>query len=186
MRWDSNFVWTDPPLEGVGADELAADADDILGRAGLEHRVIWVADAGRDERLAPGFADLGYKVDRNVVMVHAREPDRWTDDRAEEVDLESAKRMWFVSHLEEAAEGEGSDVAQRLTDFLDVLVDDAGCGFFGVRVDGEVVAEAQLMMIDDVAQIEDVVTLHRARRGQGSSRCPCSPRSERRARSGRT
>ena len=100
-RWDSNFVWTDPPLDGVEAAQLAADADDVLGGAGLEHRVIWVEDPAQGERLAPGFVGLGYVVDRNVVMMHAREPDRWTDERAEEVDLESAKAMWYAAHLEE-------------------------------------------------------------------------------------
>jgi ribosomal protein S18 acetylase RimI-like enzyme len=169
VRWDSNFVWTDPPLDGVEAEELAADADDVLGRAGLRHRVIWVADVVQGERLAPGLARLGYRVDRNVVMVHAREPDRWTDDRAEELDLESAKAMWFVSHLEDPDHHNTVDVAQRLADFLEVLVENAGCRFFGVRVDGDAVAGAQLMVIDGVAQVEDVVTLT-AHRGQGFAR----------------
>lgn len=167
-RFDSNWVWTDPPLDGVEAEQLAADADDVLGRAGLEHRVIWVSDAGQGERLAPGFAALGYEVDRNVVMVHAREPDAWTDDRAEEVDLESAKAMWFLSHLEEE-EGISDDEARMLAGFLDVLVESAGARLYGVRVDGHVVAGAQLMVLDGVAQIEDVVTL-KAHRGQGYAR----------------
>jgi ribosomal protein S18 acetylase RimI-like enzyme len=167
-RWDSNWVWTDPPLDGVEAEELAADADDVLGRAGLEHRVLWVADADQGERLAPGFAGLGYSVDRNVVMVHAREPDAWTDDRAEEVDLESAKKLWYAAHLEEPDVIEPAD-AEMLADFLDVLVDGAEARFYGVRVDGDVVAGAQLMVLDDVAQVEDVVTLT-AHRGQGYAR----------------
>lgn len=167
-RWDSNFVWTDPRLEGVEAQELAEDADDVLGGAGLQHRVIWVADAEQGERLAPGFAGLGYVVDRNVVMLHAREPDRWTDDRAEEVDLDSAKTMWRAAHLQEPDVIEPAD-AQMLADFLDVLVERADARFFGVRVDGDVVAGAQLMVLDDVAQIEDVVTLE-AHRGRGFAR----------------
>ena len=167
-RWDSNFVWTDPPLDTVEAEQLAADADDVLGRAGLQHRVIWVADAAQGERLAPGFAELGYVVDRNVVMVHAREPDAWTDDRAEEVDLESAKALWRAAHLEEPDVIEPADAAM-LAEFLDVLVEGAGARFYGVRVDGDVVAGAQLMVLGSVAQVEDVVTLT-AHRGQGYAR----------------
>ena len=167
-RWDSNFVWTAPPLDAVEAEQLAADADDVLGRAGLQHRVIWVADAAQGERLAPGFAGLGYVVDRNVVMVHAREPDAWTDERAEEVDLEGAKAMWFAAHLEEP-DVIGPADARMLADFLDVLVEGAGARFYGVRVDGDVVAGAQLMVRDGVAQVEDVVTLA-AHRGQGFAR----------------
>jgi GNAT superfamily N-acetyltransferase len=167
-RWDSNFVWTGPPLDGVEAEQLAADADDVLGGAGLEHRVIWVADATQGERLAPGFAGLGYTVDRNVVMVHAREPDAWTDDRAEEVDLESAKTMWCAAHLEEPDVIEPAD-AEMLAEFLDVLVENADARFYGVRVDGDVVAGAQLMVLEGVAQVEDVVTLTE-HRGHGFAR----------------
>ncbi len=167
-RWDSNFVWAQPPLDGVEAEQLAADADEVLGGAGLEHRVIWVADLRQGERLAPGFAGLGYVVDRNVVMVHAREPDAWTDDRAEEVDLEAAKAMWRASHLEEPDVIEPAE-AEMLADFLDVLAEDADARFYGVRVDGDVVAGAQLMVLDGVAQVEDVVTLA-AHRGQGFAR----------------
>jgi GNAT superfamily N-acetyltransferase len=167
-RWDSNFVWTDPPLAGVEAEELAADANDVLGRAGLEHRMIWIADPEQGERLAPGFAGLGYVVDRNVVMVHTREPDAWTDERAEEVDLESAKAMWRAAHLEEPDVIEPAD-AVMLADFLDVLVENADARFYGVRVDGDVVAGAQLMVLDGVAQVEDVVTLA-AHRGRGFAR----------------
>ena len=101
-------------------------------------------------------------------MVHAREPDAWTDERAEEVDLESAKAMWFAAHLEEPDVIEPAD-ARMLADFLDVLVEGAGARFFGVRVDGDVVAGAQLMVRDGVAQVEDVVTLT-AHRGQGFAR----------------
>ena len=167
-RWDSNFVWTDPPLDGVEAEELAADADDALGGAGLEHRVVWVADAEQGERLAPGFARLGYMVDRNVVMVHEREPDAWTDDRAEQVDLEDAKAMWRAAQLEEPDVDRPAD-ATMLADFLDVLVVGADARFYGVRVDGDVVAGAQLMVLGGVAQVEDVVTLT-AHRGQGFAR----------------
>ena len=167
-RWDSNWVWTDPPLDGVEAEELAADADDVLGRAGLEHRVLWVSDAAQGDRLAPGFAGLAYEVDRNVVMVHVREPDAWSDERAEQVDLESAKAMWRTAHLEEPEVIEPAD-ATMLADFLDVLVEGAAARFYGVRVDGEVVAGAQLMVLGDVAQVEDVVTLT-AHRGRGYAR----------------
>lgn len=167
-RWDSNFVWTEPPLDGVDAEQLDADADDVLGRAGLAHRVIWVEDVAEGERLAPGFVDLGYEVDRDVVMVHVREPDRWTDERAEEVDVASARAMWYVSNLEEE-EGMRADDARMLADFLDVLVERADGRFFGVRVDGDVVAGCQLMVLGGVAQVEDVVTLT-AHRGQGFAR----------------
>jgi predicted GNAT family acetyltransferase len=56
-----------------------------------------------------------------------------------------------------------------LASFLEVLVERAGARIYGVRVDGDVVAGAQLMVLDGVAQVEDVVTLT-AHRGQGYAR----------------
>jgi GNAT superfamily N-acetyltransferase len=163
-RWDSNVVWVDEPLDGVSAEELAADADEVLGRAGLEHRAIWLGDVVQGERLAPGLAGRGYEVDRNVVMAHAREPDAWTDERAEQIDIASAKRFYVTAHLEGHPDAEAAD-AQMLADFRDVLVEHADVRFFGASVDGEVVSGCELYRLGDVAQVEDVYTLadHRGR-----------------------
>jgi len=167
-RWDSNVVWVEEPLDGVSAEELAADANDVLGRAGLDHRALWVGDVAQGERLAPGLAGLGYEIDRNVVMSHAREPDVWTDERAEEIDLASAKRFYVTAHLEGHADAEAAD-AQMLADFRDVLVEHAEVRFFGARADGEVVAGCELYRLGDVAQVEDVYTLAE-HRGRGLAR----------------
>jgi ribosomal protein S18 acetylase RimI-like enzyme len=167
-RWVSNFVWADAPMVGVSAPELAADADDVLGRAGLAHRVIWVQDLAEAERLAPGMAGLGYRIDRNLVMVHAREPDRWTDERAEEIDLASARRFHELVSLESEEIDEAAD-ARMLAGFLDVLSDRIGARFFGARVDGEVVSGCALYHRGEVAQVEDVATLG-AHRGRGLAR----------------
>jgi len=165
-RWDSNFVWADAPLDGATAAEVAADVDDVLGRAGLDHRTLWIEDARHAERLAPGLARLGYGVDRNVVMVHAREPDRWTDERAEELDLAGARPFHVAQTLEV---GLAPEDAEMLADFRGVLREHAGARFFGVVVDDEVVAGCDLYRIGDVAQVEDVYTLAE-HRGRGHAR----------------
>lgn len=163
QRWVSNFVWADTPLSGVTARELADDADDVLGRAGLAHRVIWVNELAEAERLAPAMAGLGYRIDRNAVMAHVREPDRWNDERAEEVDVAEAKRFHELVSL--ATEEIGTpDVASMLADFLDVLAGRIGARFFGARVDGEVVSGCHLYQQGEIAQIEDVATLEQHRR----------------------
>ncbi len=167
-RWDSNFVWVDAALEGVSAEDLAADADDVLGRAGLEHRTIWVVDIVHGERLAPGFVELGYGVDRGVVMAHLREPDHWNDDVAEEVGLEEMKGFYRETNAL-ADDGRYADVAEVLAAFHDVLAEHAGARFFGARVDGRVVAGCELYRLGDVAQIEDVATFE-AHRGRGLAR----------------
>ena len=167
-RWDSNFVWADAPLEGVGAEELAADADDVLGRAGFGHRQIYVREVEQGRRLMPGLEALGYATDRDVTMLHTREPDRWIDAMAEEVDLATAKRF-YVSANREAEDGVHGADAQMLADFRDVLVERVDTRFFGARVGGEVVAGCELYMLGDDAQVEDVFTL-RAHRGGGLAR----------------
>ena len=167
-RWDSNFVWVEADLDGVGSDDLVADADDVLGRAGLAHRVLSIDDRARGERLAAGFEALGYEIDRDVTMVHVREPDRWTDARAEEIDLATAKRFFVAANLEAARRVDAAD-ARMLADFRDVLVERVDARFFGARVDGQVVAGCELYRLDDVAQIEDVFTMT-AHRGLGLAR----------------
>jgi GNAT superfamily N-acetyltransferase len=167
-RWHSNFLWVERTLNGVPAEELAADADDVLGGAGLEHRVLWVEDAAEGERLAPGLSALGYDVERNVVMVHSRPPDRWTDERAEELDVETATAFTLTSNLESPDIDDVSD-ARTLAEFKGELARRVGARFFGARADGEVVAACDLYRIGDVAEIEDVFTLEAAR-GRGLAR----------------
>jgi GNAT superfamily N-acetyltransferase len=167
-RWVSNFVWAYAPLEGVAAEELAADADEVLGGAGLDHRVIMTEDLIQAERLAPGMARLGYGIDRILVMVHAREPDRWTDDRAEEIDVASARDFHERAGLADEEIDDPAD-ARMLADFRDVLAERIGARFFGVRVGGEIVSGCELYQLGGVAQVEDVSTLPE-HRGSGLAR----------------
>jgi GNAT superfamily N-acetyltransferase len=167
-RWVSNFVWADAPLDSVAAEELAGDADDVLGGAGLDHRMIVTEDLAQAERLAPGMARLGYRIDRNLVMVHAREPDRWTDDRAEEIDVASARDFHERTGLADEDIDDPAD-AKMLADFRHLLAERIGARFFGVRVNGEIVSGCELYPLGEVAKIEDVFTLPE-HRGSGLSR----------------
>jgi ribosomal protein S18 acetylase RimI-like enzyme len=167
-RWHSNFLWTDRSIRGVRADALAADADDVLGRAGLEHRVLWVEDAVEGRRLVPGLAALGYDAERNVVMVHAREPDRWTDDHAEELDVEAATAFALTANQDSTDVDDPAD-ARMLAEFKGELAERVGARFFGARADGDVVAGCELYRVGEVAQVEDVWTLA-AHRGRGHAR----------------
>lgn len=167
-RWDSNFVWVEDGLDGAAAEDLAADADDVLGRAGLAHRQLYVPELERGERLVEGFKALGFEIDRDVTMVHAGEPDRWTDDRAEEIDFETARRF-YVYVNREAEDGAHAEGAEMLADFHGVVAERVDTRFFGARVDGEVVAGCELYMIGATAQVEDVFTLT-AHRGRGLAR----------------
>ncbi|MEP6973494.1 MAG: hypothetical protein ABI869_05040, partial [Actinomycetota bacterium] len=89
-RWDSNFLWVDDiaAREAVSADELAAEADRVLGVAGLLHREIRVDDDAYGKSIVAALTRMGYAGDRLVVLALRREPDRPSGpDAAEEIDF---------------------------------------------------------------------------------------------------
>ncbi len=157
-RYDSNFVWVDAPLRGVSAEALAAEADRVLGGAGLEHRHLYVDDAEQGARLLPGLAGIGYHGERLLTMVRAREPDRWSDDRAEEVDAATVG-PFLVEVNREADGGAHAVEAEMLADFRTVLAERGGARFFVGRRAGRIVSVSELYVVDDVAQVEAVYTL---------------------------
>ena len=60
-RWDSNFLWVDPTAATVpDAAALAAEADRVLGDAGLTHREIRIDDDAYGRSVSAGLARAGY------------------------------------------------------------------------------------------------------------------------------
>ncbi len=167
LRWDSNLLWVEEPLHGVGVQALADEADRILGGAGIDHRTIIVDDEDA-ERLAFGLAELGYSRDRLVTMVHRHEPDRRSSEPVEEVDAET-----FVPIVEEATRPEphatSEEVVRQLAAHRRVTAEAFGARFFLARADGRPASRCELYVADGVAQIENVGTLE-AFRGRGLAR----------------
>jgi ribosomal protein S18 acetylase RimI-like enzyme len=163
-RWDSNFLWVDGVDHPVaGAVELAADADRVLGEAGLIHREIRVDDDAYGKSVAPGLAKAGYGGDRLLVMALRRPADRpSTDDAAEEVDLATLRpTLEVVLRREPWATTEG--IVRTLADFRGELARHAGARFFCARVGGEIAGMCELYVRGPIAQIEDVNTLEEFR-----------------------
>src|SRR5204863_5449200 len=68
--FDLNFMRVEkPPARGAAA--LAAEADRLQGAAGLLHRKVVVDDEGAGEAMLDDFRDLGWLVDRMLLMAHA-------------------------------------------------------------------------------------------------------------------
>ena len=167
LRWDSNLLWVEGSLEGVRADELAAEADRILGGAGLSHRNIVLDDAATADRLAPRFIALGYGWDRILTMVRRAEPDRASDAPVEEVDVDT-----FVPIVSGAIRHESYATSEEVVDQLAGhrrVLAEAGARFFVAHADGVPASRCELYMGDGVAQVEDVGTLE-AFRGRGLAR----------------
>jgi ribosomal protein S18 acetylase RimI-like enzyme len=160
-RHDSNYLLLE---RAEGAADAIAEADRILGGAGRTHRVILTFDDDLAARLAPQFRALGWLVQRHVLMVHRREPEKRADTSiVREVD-EAALRPGRTHEI--VAQPWGSpELARELLDAKVALADRAQTRFFGVEVDGEIVAWSDLYLAQGVAQVEDVATRpeHRGR-----------------------
>jgi GNAT superfamily N-acetyltransferase len=174
-RWDSNFLWVDNVDDAVAdAAELAAEADRVLGEAGLTHREIRIDDDAYGRSVAADLARSGYGGDRLVVMALRRPADRPAASAAsaastwaEEVDLASLRpALEIVLRREPWAMTE--EIVRTLADFRGELERHAGARFFCARVDGEIASMCELYARGSIAQIEDVNTLEEFRdRGLG-------------------
>lgn len=163
-RWDSNFLWVDgvgDPVADAGA--LTAEADRVLGEAGLIHREIRIDDDAYGRSVAAGLAAAGYGGDRLLVMALRRPADRpVTTDAAEEVDLATLRpALEIVLRREPWATTE--EIVRMLADFRGELQRHAGARFFCARVDDEIAAMCELYVRGPIAQIEDVNTLEEFR-----------------------
>jgi ribosomal protein S18 acetylase RimI-like enzyme len=164
-RYDSNYVSVERPLDRVEADVLAADADRVLGGAGLAHRKLHVDDVEGGRRLAADFLELGWSAERLVVMAQERPPERRAGADVRELGFEAARPV-LEGFLRRQPSVEDDETLRQLTEFRAVLERVAGARFFVAEVDGRAASVCERYAIDGVAQIEDVNTLEEFR-GRG-------------------
>ena len=161
LRHDSNFLYADRLSPDATAEQLAAEADRVLGGAGYGHRVI-TCPGDEAERLVDGFRALGWNVDRHLVMVLRRPPERAVDtSRVSEVDADTLRsfRIAFTRTYPWGSE----EVAEQLAAWKPMI--GGTVRFFAVLEDSAPVAATDLYLSDGDAQIEDVATAepHRGR-----------------------
>lgn len=141
-----------------GADELAAAAEAIQGAAGCRHRSVDV-EGSAEERLAPGFAGLGWESDRFDVMVARRTPDRPRDTASvEEVGADELRPVWAAGIRAEPYGGR-EEVVEQLVEHHAVTARAVPTRYLAARVGGEIASYCELYERDGAAQIESVVTL---------------------------
>jgi len=162
--WSRNYLYATQELDTVSAEELAAEAERVLGEAGLRHRKVEVWDAEAGARLEPGFVQLGWNRERDVIMVVHREPDRPVDASAvEEVGVDDLVPAWTESWSMDPAVL-SSDVARQLVENKRRMGVETDTRFFAGRVDGEIGSYCELYSDGHTAQIENVFTLDRFRK----------------------
>jgi len=154
-RLDGNYLWIDQATE---PETLAAEA------ARLERRLIFVPDPGIGMALVPWFAEQGWRVDRHLVMVQLREPERAADlSLVRELDEEALRPA--RRRLLEDEPWAKPEVVEQLFRAKALIGERVTTRFFGVEVDGVVASYTDLYTDGADAQIEDVGTLpeHRGR-----------------------
>jgi ribosomal protein S18 acetylase RimI-like enzyme len=168
-RWDSNYLLVERLPAGVGAAELAAEADRLQGGAGLTHRKLEVRDEALGQRLEPEFRELGWTVNRHVLMALHRAADRPGGGTVvEEVDAETLRepRAEQLRMYEWAADAEVLDQLHKAKALFAARVETR---FFAVLEGGRAVSWSDLYLAGNTAQIEDVGTLE-SHRGRGYAR----------------
>jgi ribosomal protein S18 acetylase RimI-like enzyme len=171
-RYDSNFVWVQRPDRELTVESAIREADRILGERGLRHRSVMVDEGEAAERLAPGFAERGWGIERIVLMILRGSPDPRTPavrPVVEERSFETARPI-----LEETTRREPwateEETVRALTDYRRKLAERVGARFFCGLLDGAPVGCCELYLRGDEAQVEAVITLEEARgRGVGTA-----------------
>jgi len=165
-RYDSNFLCVDDTRNAT-AQGLAAQADRILGGAGLDHRKIELSDPDAAEGLAFGFAELGYAIENTAVMVKRRAADRSSDlESIEEHGFDDEVRELQMETTRREKWGTDEEVVTMLVGHHGELAKTIGARFFAARVDGRLAGSCELYLDGDEAQIESVDTLEEYR-GRG-------------------
>ncbi|MEO8477520.1 MAG: GNAT family N-acetyltransferase [Actinomycetota bacterium] len=165
IRFTANFLWVEDAA-AAPAEHWIAEADRILGDAGRSHRKVGFADPADAERLAMGFIDQGFAVDRGVLMVQMAEPDRVHDlASVEEATFDQLRPLLEETFRRDRWISREDDV-RSLVDHRRKLEREVGTRFFMARVDGVPAACCELFVDGAEAQVESVDTLEEFR-GRG-------------------
>jgi ribosomal protein S18 acetylase RimI-like enzyme len=155
-RLDGNYLWVDRLAE---PEALVAEA------ARLERRLIFVPDPAIGDELAPWFEEQGWRVDRHVVMVQLREPEREADlslvREVVEPELREARRQVLANEPWATPE-----VLDQIFAAKALIAERVRTRFFAAVLDDVVVSYSDLYLDGADAQVEDVGTLPE-RRNQG-------------------
>jgi ribosomal protein S18 acetylase RimI-like enzyme len=164
LIWDLNFIRVEELPPETNASELAAVAD-RLHADGVGHRKLVVHGERSAARLAPVFRELGWRVERNLVMAlrELRPPDRHHDVVEVERSSIKASEREFVR----GEDPNGSKEALEQILAISALTEQAvNLRTFATMDEGSATSWCELYTDGRIADVESVSTL-RAWRGQG-------------------
>lgn len=145
-------------------EELVGEAERLQGGRGLAHRRVQLPPED-DERLGPGFRELGWEAEALVVMAQHREPERPVDPgTAEEVErTPEVVAAWRASMDHESL---AEEVKDELIAHKELIAETTPTRYFAARSDGAIASYCELYTLDTTAQVEAVMTLAE-HRGKG-------------------
>ena len=167
IKWDMNYVRIDDPE--ATPEAAAEEVERVQGEAALKHRKVHVDDEALGAKLAPGFADLGWKVTKIVAMA------RYHLDRTRakplpveemtDAELRPYMERWDRSN-HEIDQAEVDQLAGARAHLMEAV---KGTNFAAL-IDGDVAGWCEYYTNGDVAQVENVCTFEEYRnRGVASS-----------------
>ena len=170
--WELNLVLGPPNLGAEGIDALFAACEEFQGSEGLAHRKLRLTGAAAydEEALAVRARHLGWRPDRELVMVCSRPPDRTGGARrVQELDRAAVAHASEV-FLRQEPQGRDAEVRRQLVaqyERWDASV--AIARRVGIVEGGQVIAWCRLYEEHGITEIDDVSVLH-SRRGVGLGR----------------
>lgn len=165
-RYASNYLSVEGRPADISADGLIAEAERIMGGAGLEHRSVTVDDHSLAQLLGIRFAELGWDIGAVRLLVVRHEVERASRalPPVREQSFSDARPLMLEINRREPSTDE--EVATVLTDFRGKLEREVGARFFVAHVDGRPAGVCELYVNGDDAQVESVTTLEELR-GKG-------------------
>jgi ribosomal protein S18 acetylase RimI-like enzyme len=167
-RYSSNFLLADRLSATVSAGMLMDAADRMLGGVGFQHREVVVRDDRVGQRLAPAFADAGYEVERDVVMVQRRHPDRKSDLLIRDVAFTGIRPL-LLEIYRRTPWAHTDEVVRKFTEHHGKNERVIGARFFVARIGEALAGVCELYVDGPDAQVENVDTLEEFR-GRGIAR----------------
>lgn len=164
LIWDLNYVRVEELPPETAAAELAAAAD-RLHADGVAHRKIVVHGEQTAARLAPGFRELDWRVDRNLVMAlrELRAPERGHDVvEVERASIKDSEREFVLGE----DTGMSDDAAEQILAISALTEQAVNVRAFATLDESSATSWCELYSDGRTAQIESVCTL-RPQRGRG-------------------
>ncbi|MGI8799361.1 MAG: GNAT family N-acetyltransferase [Pseudonocardia sp.] len=155
----------------VPVEVMLAEADDLLGGAGVRHRAVTLRHPD-SAGLAAELAGRGFRIDETVVMARRAGPGHSADRPAQAVTEVEAEqlRAWWAERTRRNNADITADAVEQLTQRRLVSGEVIDMRYLAVRVDGAVAAAASLAIDGATAWIDAIDTdpAHR-RRGYGEA-----------------